>query len=285
MKIVIDEGHNRGQDQGAVGVGNENNMNIATGEKVIVKLQAIGHQVLRTLDKVPQGVTVGASLAARVAAANNWGADLYVSIHANCGGGTGTEVWIGSESSRTFATNIVNNIAALGFNNRGVKVQGIDGPHIYVLKNTNMPALLVEQCFVDNASDMSKWDSEAMANAIVKGITGRSPSYSNGWNLINGVWYFYENNVKVINSWRKDSKGLWYFLGGDGAMVTARWIKSNDGKWYFLKADGVMATSQWIKWNNKSYYVGSDGSMAINTVIDGWTVGTDGAWDGKPQIK
>lgn len=175
MKIVIDEGHNRGQDQGAVSIGNENTMNIDTGEKVITKLQAFGHQILRTLDYVPEGVDVNTSLADRVKAANDWGADLYVSIHANCGGGHGVEVWIGSKSSRDIATRIVNDIAAIGYTNRGIKVQGIDGEHLYVLQNTNMPALLVEQCFVDSASDMAGFNPESMANAIVQGITGQLP--------------------------------------------------------------------------------------------------------------
>lgn len=174
MKIAIDEGHNRGQDQGAAAIGNENSMNIQTGEKVIAKLQALGHQVLRVIDSVPQGVDVGTSLADRVNAANKWGADLYASIHANAGGGHGTEVWIGSEKSRDIATRIASNIEALGYTNRGVKVQGVDGGHLYVLQNTNMPALLVEQCFVDSKDDMQKWDAEKMANAIVAGITGQA---------------------------------------------------------------------------------------------------------------
>jgi N-acetylmuramoyl-L-alanine amidase len=174
MKIAVDEGHNRGQDQGAAGIGNENVMNMQTGEKVIAKLQTAGHQVLRVIDNVPQGVDVGTSLQDRIVAANKWGADLYVSIHANAGGGQGTEVWIGSEKSRSIAARIASNIAALGYTNRGIKVQGVDGGHLYVLQNTNMPALLVEQCFVDSKDDMSKWDAEKMANAIVAGITGQT---------------------------------------------------------------------------------------------------------------
>lgn len=174
MKIAIDEGHNRGMDGGAVAIGNENTMNIQTGEKVIAKLQALGHQVLRTIDHVPQGVDVSTSLEDRVNAANSWGADLYVSIHANCGGGHGTEVWIGSESGRDVATRVCNKICSdFGYANRGVKVQGIDGGHLYVLRYTNMKAILVEQCFVDSQSDMNIWNSEKMANAIVEGITGQ----------------------------------------------------------------------------------------------------------------
>lgn len=266
MKIVIDEGHNRGQDQGSVAIGNENTMNVATGDKVITKLKTLGHDVLDVISQIGNDVTVSQSLSQRVSIANNWGADLYVSIHANAGGGTGTEVWIGSNSSKDIATKIVNNIAALGYTNRGVKVQGVDGGHLYVLNNTKMPALLVEQCFVDRQGDMANWDSEAMANAIVKGITGQNVIQNiptKGWYQESGIWYYNENKAKVINSWRKDSKGLWYFLGGDGAMVTNRWIKSNDGKWYYL---------------------GSDGAMLVNTKTpDGYFVDSNGVWDSKSK--
>lgn len=175
MKIAIDKGHLRGKDQGAVAIGNENNMNLATGDKVIAKLKALGHEVLDVISQIGKDITVNESLTQRVSIANNWGADLYVSIHANAGGGHGTEVWIGSESGRAIATRIVNNIAALGYTNRGVKVQGSDSnPHIYVLNYTNMKALLVEQCFVDSQIDMNGWNDESMANAIVAGITGQS---------------------------------------------------------------------------------------------------------------
>ncbi|QAT40816.1 N-acetylmuramoyl-L-alanine amidase [Clostridium sp. JN-9] len=122
---------------------------------------------------------------------------------------------------------------------------------------------------------------QEIKQAVMKGVQ----ALCDGWHLINGIWFYFENKKKVINGWRKDSKGLWYFLGGDGAMVTSRWIKSNNGYWYFLKSDGAMATNQWIKWNNKSYYIGPDGIMTANTIVDGWVVGPDGAWNGKPQIK
>lgn len=172
MKIAIDIGHNCYPDTGANSIGNEDSMVKNVGNRLILKLQALGHQVL--LVTPTSASSVIDSLAQRVEKANLWGADQYVSIHANAGGGHGTEVWIGSSSSRDIATQIVNNIAATGYTNRGVKVQGIDGGHLYVLRYTNMKALLVEQCFVDSKDDMDKWDPEAMANAIVAGITGNA---------------------------------------------------------------------------------------------------------------
>lgn len=174
MKIAVDIGHNCYPDIGASAIGNEDSMVKDVGNRLIPKLQALGHSVLLVTPTSASSVTD--SLAQRVNSANSWGADQYVSLHENAGGGQGTEVWIGSESSRTMAQNIANSIAALGFTNRGVKVQGVDGPHLYVLNYTNMPALLVEGCFVDSQSDMNRFNAENMANAICKGITGSVPS-------------------------------------------------------------------------------------------------------------
>ncbi|MBC2579680.1 N-acetylmuramoyl-L-alanine amidase [Clostridium sp. DJ247] len=175
MKIAVDKGHNRGRDQGAIAIGNENAMNIATGDEVIALFKTLGHEVLDVISEVSNNVTLEQSLQARVDIANKWGADLYVSIHANATpGATGVEVWIGSERGRDLATKICAQIATnFGYKNRGPKLQGVDGGHLKVLRDTNMTAILVEQCFVDNADDMSKWNPKLMAQCIVAGITGQ----------------------------------------------------------------------------------------------------------------
>jgi N-acetylmuramoyl-L-alanine amidase len=50
---------------------------------------------------------------------------------------------------------------------RGVKNTGF-----FVIKNTSMPAILIECCFIDSASDMSKFNAESMAEAIKVGLIG-----------------------------------------------------------------------------------------------------------------
>ncbi len=67
---------------------------------------------------------------------------------------------------------VLDEIIKLGYFNRGVK----SGSHLFVLKNTNMPAILVEGCFVDSKKDMELFNPEALANAIVKGLTGKLPT-------------------------------------------------------------------------------------------------------------
>jgi N-acetylmuramoyl-L-alanine amidase len=69
------------------------------------------------------------------------------------------------DSGKTMAANIVNSIAALGFNNRGIKY----GDY-HVLRNTTMPAVLIETCFLDSNSDMERYNAENISNAIIEGL-------------------------------------------------------------------------------------------------------------------
>lgn len=168
MKIAVDIGHNVIFDNGAVSIGRENEMAMDVGERLIERLSASGYQVLKV--NPGHAVSLADSLRQRADAANRWGAQLFVSIHMNAGGGTGTEVWIGSERGRSIAEKVVRSIEGQGFRSRGVKVQGIDGKGIFVLRHTTMTAILVEGCFVDSKADMELYDAEKMAFAIWRGI-------------------------------------------------------------------------------------------------------------------
>ena len=100
--------------------------------------------------------------------------DVFVSIHFNAFNGfaNGSEVFATSNAGRKIAKSVLDEILKMGFFNRGVK----NGSHLFVLQNTNMPAILVEGCFIDSPKDMQLFNSESMANAIVKGLTGKLPS-------------------------------------------------------------------------------------------------------------
>lgn len=169
MKYGIDIGHNCPPvDTGAVGIRKEDELNKQVGLRVMEKLKALKHEVVNC---TPSGATnLGNSLYRRINKANVEKVDIYVSIHFNAGGGRGTEVFAISKESKEIAKRVVDAIAALGYVNRGVK----NGSFLYVLKNTKMPAILVEGGFVDCKEDMEKFDAEKLANAIVKGLTGCS---------------------------------------------------------------------------------------------------------------
>ncbi|MCE1919987.1 choline-binding protein D, partial [Enterobacter ludwigii] len=80
-----------------------------------------------------------------------------------------------------------------------------------------------------------------------------------GWLLEGGNWYFlnpvsngYLGAMKT--GWIQDN-GTWYYLNASGAMKTG-WFQDYDGRWYFLKSNGAMAANEYID----GYYLGSNGA-------------------------
>ena len=96
----------------------------------------------------------------------------------------------------------------------------------------------------------------------IKNSDGSYPR--NEWKLINNSWYFFDSQGYMFTGWLNIS-GSWYYLNTDegsnnGKMVTG-W-RAVSGKWYYLST----ATD------------GSGGKMLLNTTIDGYRLGADGAW-------
>lgn len=171
MRVLLDMGHTlNGADTGTIGCGKkEQECTREIGYKLKTLLENSGHNV--TVVSTDNASTVSQSLAYRVNKANNEGGDIYISIHFNSynGNAYGTEAYTYRGKSLVEAKNILNNIAALGYYNRGIK----DGSSLYVIRNTKMKAILVECCFIDNCSDMNKYNAYNFAQAIAKGIIGQ----------------------------------------------------------------------------------------------------------------
>ncbi|ADI65199.1 N-acetylmuramoyl-L-alanine amidase [Trichormus azollae] len=172
MKFGIDMGHNCPPDTGAKGIKLEDNLTVEVSTKVIAKLRSLGHEAISC--KPDRADSVSQSLGRRCNIANRNKVDIFVSIHFNAfnGQANGTEVFAQTDAGRKIAQPVLNEIRKLGFFSRGVK----NGSHLYVIKNTNMPAILIECCFIDSAKDMQLYDGEAMASAIVTGLTGKVAS-------------------------------------------------------------------------------------------------------------
>jgi N-acetylmuramoyl-L-alanine amidase len=166
-KIFIDPGHG-GKDTGAVGNGLQ--------EKDITLFIALEMQ--RILQNEYKNVSVQLSrtsdtavpLSERAAKANRWGADVYVSIHVNAGGGTGYEDYIYEGLSDNSTTARIRDmiheevIRAAGFHDRGKKKADF-----YVLRETVMPAVLTENGFVDRKEDAEKLKDPAFLQTIARG--------------------------------------------------------------------------------------------------------------------
>lgn len=193
MRINVHAGHNPDGKVacGAIGFIKESTENRHVKNEVIRLLRALGHTVYDCT--VDNGTSANNVLTNIVKKCNANNVDLDVSIHFNAGANdskgngktTGTEVYVYNTNSaaKPYAQKVARAIAALGFKLRddSVKDDVKNASYLYVLKNTNAPAMLIECCFVDDKDDVALYDYKSMAEAIVYGITGEKyeeePSY------------------------------------------------------------------------------------------------------------
>jgi hypothetical protein len=81
------------------------------------------------------------------------------------------------------------------------------------------------------------------------------------------------SSIGASAEWRQDSNGWW---NSEGSSWSVGW-KEIDGEWYYFNSNGYMKTG-WLNDNGTWYYLYNSGAMAKNTIIDGYSVGSDGAW-------
>ena len=179
IKIFIDPGHNpRNPNAGAEGNGYyEQDITYEVGRLTAELLAADPNFEVRLSRNSPDeilGTSVATSLRARTDAANAWGADFFISIHANASAietASGSEGFAYSEASQGYpmGERILDWLnRATGLPNRGMNVR----PSLWVLRKTRMPAVLIELGFITNAGDANLManDPEAFATGIYNGI-------------------------------------------------------------------------------------------------------------------
>ncbi|WP_194190791.1 N-acetylmuramoyl-L-alanine amidase [Clostridium chrysemydis] len=173
-KIAVRGGHNF-QATGARGIIDETTEDRKVKDAVIKYLRQAGYEVL---DVTPGNCDVNTDLAYGVNKAENWGTDLFLSIHFDKAydkyeGALGHACWVyrsGSESA-DIAQNIVNNVCnEIGFKNRGVRVNS----SLYELRKTTMPAIIIETCFCEATEDVRIYKekgADAIGKAIAEGVS------------------------------------------------------------------------------------------------------------------
>lgn len=182
MKVFINPGHDTTYDSGAVNPHTglrECDVAAEVGALVVDYLEAAGCEceIMQSDNLAPtpvgrssyddrQGATVTET-------ANDWGADIFVSIHCNAANteAQGTEVecygsGAGEQLAQCIQSQIVN---SLGTVDRGVKYM----PQLLVLKYTDMPAVLVEMAFIndDGDAELLAGKTDEFARAIARGVT------------------------------------------------------------------------------------------------------------------
>ena len=182
--VCIDPGHGS-PDPGAVGAKGTRESDIALSVSLkaasILEEHRVSVVLTRQVDKLPAS-SKSKALASRVATANNAKADLFVSIHVNSAG-SNTEargclalVYSKESFGNVLANNILDNIDRYS----DIKKLGtfVDKEYVkyrvYVLKNTKMPACLIELGMLSNeVEEMYLASDEAqqiLAECVAKGI-------------------------------------------------------------------------------------------------------------------
>ena len=122
----------------------------------------------------------------------------------------------------------------------------------------------------------------------------------NGWNFINGKWYFASSSGKISqNKWEKIADSWYYFdkdgimlsnttfdsylLTKSGAMVTNGWAKI-DQNWYYATSSGKISQNKWEKINGIWYYFDKTGIMFSNQWQGNYYLKSSGAMAEKEWI-
>lgn len=165
MKIIIDAGHGnntpgkRAPDDSM----REFHFNSAVARYLDVELKAYKN-IQTQFPHDPTGAR-DVPLKERTDKANNWKADVYISIHPNAfagqwhtGGGIETYIYTANpREARSLAEKVQHELVVTsGLRNRGVKTADF-----HVLRESNMTAILVECGFMDNQNELELLKSDA----------------------------------------------------------------------------------------------------------------------------
>ena len=222
MKIACRGGHTE-LCTGASALINELTEDRKVKDSVCKYLRQLGHTVLDVTPPVNYTNSSSVDLAYGVNKANNWGADLFISIHFNkCydsyNGALGSESCVYSENE--YGKRIVNALSGLGFKNRGQKIR----TGLYELSHTNMTSVIVETCFVEATEDVAlykklgpdaigKTIAEAIVNQKIVSTVENKEEVNRSMYVFSKNWYLYKY-PDVANSVYKDDPYAHYVKYG-----------------------------------------------------------------------
>jgi len=169
--IVIDAGHG-GKDPGAVAHG-------LAEKDVVLPLARMVRNELAYYDvdvRMTRDADVFVELSDRAALANKWGAALFVSLHCNAGGGQGFESYIhpAAGSATVSIQNVIHGEVMAYLRGYGITDRGKKRANLAVCRETRMPAVLLENLFIDHPRENVLLRDEAflrgLAASIARGI-------------------------------------------------------------------------------------------------------------------
>lgn len=177
-------------------------------------------------------------------------------------GGTGSAIstngTIKREQMAVIMMNFINSVGAPLPKSRE-SVTFVDSTHISFWAREAVTAMQMAgvmgakdgNCFNPQAA-VTRAEAAAILHRFVR--LAMDPSGAQGWaQNDSGRWLYYEKG-KPVTGWKRV-----------------------DGQWYWLDASGFMQSGGWKSIEGRWYYFCPNGSMAVNTVIDGYEIGPEGA--------
>jgi N-acetylmuramoyl-L-alanine amidase len=171
--VVIDAGHG-GFDRGGIPGQRvpEKVVALDVAQRLEKRLRQAGYRVVMTRDS-----DVFVPLGERVRIANRYGDAIFVCIHFNSAtrvGANGIETYYYSNNSAAFAANIHRQVVSgTTSDNRGIRRRGF-----YVLRRTDIPAVLVECGFLTNPTEaqlaLESTYRQRLADRIADGVMGKT---------------------------------------------------------------------------------------------------------------
>ena len=318
MKIFLNPGHDRKLDSGAV--------NPITGLREADVVYDVTCAITNCINDIllSKGINTKClqidSLPAICQEANSWGADYFVSVHCNAydtvARGTEVEVFSYGTEASELANSVQSSIVKkLGTLDRGLR----ERPGLYVLKHTDMPAILIELAFIDNTSD-SKLLTEKIqdfASAVASGIlefldmnlpeqyneniyAPNGKSYekndidyliSQGYTFGDAISFLalsdkYSNsNIQAAINWANNRVGTVGY-GNNGCTAFVRDFLISAGHWFGqLMKDGSQGNLMWVPnimdyaKANNMWKSASEGGAPGDICL----LETDGRWDDGPD--
>ena len=292
-KVFLDPGHG-GHDNGASGNGYlEDELNLKISKLVQEKLVQKGIEV-----RMSRTTDTFLSLKERATLANNYDADIFVSIHQNSADATsanGIETYY--HTNKSAHKNLSNEIQTNSIKQTNARNRGVKSADFAVLRESTMPSALFEAGFISNKDESAKLGSSSYQDKIATGIA-------------DGIQNYLKNNIKldvessnrpeempIINTGTVNTDDLNIRTGPSASYSIIGKLQTGDkveivekvSDWYKIKLnqgygyvhgryvdidenEAVVDNLGWKKEDGVWYYINSDGTKAT-----GW-IKVDGKW-------
>ena len=173
-------------------------------------------------------------------------------------GVTSIGVWSFYKCSELTKVTIPDSVTSIN----GIKSFSLPRIQVFYVNSERVKQLLINKVKIDESK------------IILNNQSSSESKSTETTNANNSTQTSVANEINNIFKWEKNSDGTWKLT--KGGIIQVGWQQVN-GQWYLMNSNGIMQTG-WQPASGNWYYLNNSGEMASNTTINGYKVGSDGAW-------